>query len=149
MTPDDDDQGTSIHGVPCPSPVNPTAEHPPSHIPPTLAKRAASDRPHLFSDVRSGKLRVPTAHPDNQEGLPSNPPVTDGVRMAQQTTVRFIDDLDGSDAVGTFDFSLEGRSYQIDLSDDNAAKLRAALTPFIDAARKADGPSSGRGRARA
>ncbi len=68
--------------------------------------------------------------------------------MAQQTTVRFIDDLDGSDAVGTFDFSLEGRNYQIDLSDDNAAKLRAALTPFIDAARKADGRSSGR-RARA
>ncbi len=69
--------------------------------------------------------------------------------MAQQTTVRFIDDLDGSDAVGTFDFALEGRNYQIDLSDDNAAKLRAALTPFIDAARKADGRSSGRGRARA
>jgi hypothetical protein len=30
------------------------------------------------------------------------------VRMAQQTTVRFIDDLDGSNASGTFDFSLEG-----------------------------------------
>jgi hypothetical protein len=28
--------------------------------------------------------------------------------MAQQTTVRFIDDLDGSDASGTFDFSLDG-----------------------------------------
>ena len=31
--------------------------------------------------------------------------------MAPQTTVRFIDDLDGSDASGTFDFSLEGRTY--------------------------------------
>jgi hypothetical protein len=49
--------------------------------------------------------------------------------MAQQTTVRFIDDLDGSDASGTFDFSREGRAYQIDLSDDNAAKLRDALAP--------------------
>jgi Lsr2 protein len=29
--------------------------------------------------------------------------------MAQQTTVRFIDDLDGSDASGTFDFSIDGR----------------------------------------
>ncbi len=48
--------------------------------------------------------------------------------MAQQTTVRFLDDLHGSDAAGTFDFSLEGRTYQIDLSDENAAKLRAALT---------------------
>ena len=59
--------------------------------------------------------------------------------MAQQTTVRFIDDLDGSDASGTFDFSLEGRNYQIDLSDDNAAKLRDALAPYIGVARKAGG----------
>jgi hypothetical protein len=66
--------------------------------------------------------------------------------MAQQTTVRFIDDLDGSEASGTFDFSLEGRNYQIDLSDENAAKLREALSPFIDAARKAGGRGSGRGR---
>jgi Lsr2 len=66
--------------------------------------------------------------------------------MAKQATVRFIDDLDGSEASGTFDFSLEGRNYQIDLSDENAAKLREALTPFIDAARKAGGRSGGRGR---
>jgi len=65
--------------------------------------------------------------------------------MAQQTTVKFIDDLDGSEASGTFDFSLEGRNYQFDLSDENAAKLRDALTPFIDVARKAGGPG-GRGR---
>lgn len=63
--------------------------------------------------------------------------------MAQQTTVRFVDDLDGSEASGTFDFSLDGRNYQIDLSEENAAKLRDALTPFIDAARR----SGGRGRA--
>ena len=49
--------------------------------------------------------------------------------MAQKTTVRFIDDLDGSAASGTFDFSLEGRNYQIDLSDENAGKLRDALSP--------------------
>ena len=68
--------------------------------------------------------------------------------MAQQATVRFIDDLDGSEASGTFDFSLDGRNFQIDLSDENAAKLRQALTPFIAAARKAGGRSPGRGRAR-
>jgi hypothetical protein len=62
--------------------------------------------------------------------------------MARQTTVRFVDDLDGSDASGTFDFSLEGRQYQVDLSDENAAKLRDALAPFIDVARK----TGGRGR---
>ena len=66
--------------------------------------------------------------------------------MAQQTTVKFIDDLDGSEASGTFDFSLDGKQYQIDLSDENAAKLRDALAPFVGAARKAGGRRSGRGR---
>ncbi|MDT0351660.1 histone-like nucleoid-structuring protein Lsr2 [Pseudonocardia charpentierae] len=64
--------------------------------------------------------------------------------MAQQTTVRFVDDLDGSDASGTFDFSLDGRQYQIDLSDENAAKLHDALAPFIGAARKTGGRARGR-----
>jgi hypothetical protein len=64
--------------------------------------------------------------------------------MARQTTVRFIDDLDGSDASGTFDFSLEGRKYEVDLSDQNAAKLRDALAPFIDVARKTGGRGRGR-----
>ncbi len=68
--------------------------------------------------------------------------------MAQQTTVKFIDDLDGSEASGTFDFSLDGKQYQIDLSDENAAKLRGALEPFVNAARKASGRSAGRGRGR-
>ena len=64
--------------------------------------------------------------------------------MAQQTTVRFVDDLDGSDASGTFDFSLDGRNYQIDLSDENVAKLRDALAPYVGAARKAGGRARGR-----
>ena len=64
--------------------------------------------------------------------------------MAQQTTVRFIDDLDGSDAAGTFDFAIDGRQYQIDLSDENAAKLRDALAPYVGAARKAGGRTRGR-----
>jgi len=66
--------------------------------------------------------------------------------VAQQTTVRFIDDLDGSEASGTFDFSLDGRDYQIDLSDENAAKLRDALSPFLGAARKTGGRGSNRAR---
>ena len=68
--------------------------------------------------------------------------------MAKQTTVRFVDDLDGSEASGTFDFSLEGRNYQIDLSDDNVTKLRDALAPFVDAARAAGGRGGRRGRVR-
>ena len=71
--------------------------------------------------------------------------------MAQQTTVRFIDDLDGSDAVGTVTFALDSRSYEIDLSDENTDKLHEALAPFIEAARAVGGrgAAAGRGRRRA
>jgi hypothetical protein len=69
--------------------------------------------------------------------------------MAQQTTVRFIDDLDGSDAVGTVTFSLENRAYEIDLSDDNTDKLHEALAPFIEHGRQVSGRGGGRGRRRA
>jgi len=66
--------------------------------------------------------------------------------MAKQTTVRFVDDLDGSEASGTVTFGLDGRSYEIDLSDENATKLRDAVAPFVDAARTAGGRGGRRGR---
>ena len=62
--------------------------------------------------------------------------------MARQMTVRFVDDLDGSEASGTVDFGLDGRRYEIDLSEVNAARLREALAPFIGAARTAGGRRS-------
>src|SRR5690349_11119183 len=68
--------------------------------------------------------------------------------MAQQTIVRFIDDLDGSDAVGTVSFSLENRAYEIDLSDANTDKLHDALAPFIEHGRQVGGRGAGRGRGR-
>src|SRR3954467_15593872 len=68
--------------------------------------------------------------------------------MAQQTTVRFIDDLDGSDAVGTVSFALENRTYEIDLSDENTDKLHNALAPFIEHGRQVGGRGAGRGRRR-
>jgi hypothetical protein len=43
--------------------------------------------------------------------------------MAQQVNVKFVDDLDGTEAAGTVSFGLDGKIYEIDLSDDNAAKL--------------------------
>src|SRR4029453_4060340 len=55
--------------------------------------------------------------------------------MAQQVNVKFVDDLDGSDAAATVSFGLDGTVYEIDLSDDNAAKLRDSLAVFVDAAR--------------
>jgi hypothetical protein len=110
-----------------------------------FTEAAYRDRSYIPSYFVTGQLRMLTATPTIGPDSPS-PPSTDGSAMAQQTTVRFIDDLDGSEASGTFDFSLEGRNYQIDLSDENAAKLREALTPFIGAARKAGGRGGRRGR---
>jgi len=68
--------------------------------------------------------------------------------VAKQTTVSFVDDLDGSKAHGTVEFALDGRSYEIDLSDENAARLRDTVAPFVNAARKAGGRSAARGRGR-
>ena len=67
--------------------------------------------------------------------------------MAQRHLVQIVDDLDGSPIDGngrTVKFGLEGKSYEIDLSDSNAEKLRAALAPFVKAGRTASGA---RGRA--
>lgn len=67
--------------------------------------------------------------------------------MAKKQITQLIDDLDGSvldEGTGvSFRFAVEGRSYEIDLSDANAEKFRDALAPFIAAARAT---SSGAGR---
>ncbi|MFF3416808.1 Lsr2 family protein [Streptomyces sp. NPDC002698] len=56
--------------------------------------------------------------------------------MAQRTVVLLTDDLTGGDADETLAFSIDGKSYEIDLNDKNAAKLRKALAPFVEAGRK-------------
>jgi nucleoid-associated protein Lsr2 len=62
--------------------------------------------------------------------------------MAQQVNVKFVDDLDGSDAASTVSFGLDGKTYEIDLSDDNAVKLRDSLAVFVGAARKSGGSAA-------
>jgi hypothetical protein len=62
--------------------------------------------------------------------------------MAQQVNVKFVDDLDGSDAASTVSFALDGRAYEVDLSVDNAAKLRDSLALFVAAARKSGGSAA-------
>ncbi|MGW6571651.1 histone-like nucleoid-structuring protein Lsr2 [Streptomyces sp. NPDC054945] len=59
--------------------------------------------------------------------------------MAQKVEVTLIDDLDGSEATQTVVFALDGKTYEIDLSDGNAEKLRGDLAPFLGAARKTSG----------
>jgi hypothetical protein len=63
--------------------------------------------------------------------------------MAQKIQVLLVDDLDGGDAEETVSFALDGSSYEIDLSTENAVKLRDSLAPFVGHARRA-----GRGAAR-
>jgi hypothetical protein len=59
--------------------------------------------------------------------------------MAQKVLVEMLDDLDGTPAVHTVPFSLDGVTYEIDLSDGNAAALRDQLARYIAAARRTGG----------
>ncbi|ACU39464.1 MULTISPECIES: Lsr2 family protein [Actinosynnema] len=65
--------------------------------------------------------------------------------MAQQTVVQLIDDLDGSEAAETVTFALDGVEYTIDLSKDNADKLRDSLADFVAKARRAGGRKQRKG----
>jgi hypothetical protein len=66
--------------------------------------------------------------------------------MATKTTVTLVDDLDGSEASESVAFGLDGASYEIDLSDNNAEKLRDVLANYVANARRADGARRGPGR---
>src|SRR5438309_801803 len=57
--------------------------------------------------------------------------------MAQRVEVVLIDDLDGGDAAETVTFSLDGVTYEIDLSDENARKLRDDFASWTGHARRA------------
>ncbi|GAA1823557.1 Lsr2 family protein [Planosporangium flavigriseum] len=56
--------------------------------------------------------------------------------MAKKTIHMLIDDLDGGEAAETVKFAIDGVQYEIDLSADNAAKMRDALAPFVAAGTK-------------
>ena len=56
--------------------------------------------------------------------------------MAQRTIVHLVDDVSGEDADETVAFALDGQPYEIDLSADNAARLRERLAEFVASARK-------------
>ena len=69
--------------------------------------------------------------------------------MAQKVQVILVDDIDGGPAEETVSFSLDGVSYEIDLSGANATKLRDSFAPYVGTARRVGGRSSaGRGRTR-
>lgn len=70
--------------------------------------------------------------------------------MVQRVSYVLIDDVDGGDAAETVTFGLDGATYEIDLSEENAAKLRDALAPWVGQGRRASGRKApaarGRGR---
>ncbi|NHB85456.1 Lsr2 family protein [Tessaracoccus sp. HDW20] len=66
--------------------------------------------------------------------------------MAREIRVILTDDLDGTAATQTVEFSIAGNAYSIDLNDANVAKLEAALKPFIDNAEKVRGARQGGAR---
>ena len=62
--------------------------------------------------------------------------------MAQTVKIILEDDLDGGPAEETVRFGLDGTQYEIDLSEENAGRLREAMNPFISKARRAQGKPS-------
>lgn len=65
--------------------------------------------------------------------------------MAQKVSVQLVDDLDGSEAAETVTFGIDGVNYEIDLSNDNAERLRNSLSPYVGGARKVGGARARRG----
>jgi Lsr2 len=61
--------------------------------------------------------------------------------MAQKTIVTLVDDLTGEVAenISTVEFALDGRAYELDLTDENSTKLHDALSQYVNAARKIGG----------
>ncbi|MFV2118975.1 histone-like nucleoid-structuring protein Lsr2 [Streptomyces sp. Act-28] len=59
--------------------------------------------------------------------------------MAQRVVVTLTDDIEGGEAAETVRFGLDGKSYEIDLSETNAEKLRKTLAPYVEAGRKKSG----------
>ena len=59
--------------------------------------------------------------------------------MAQKVQVTLVDDIDGSQADETVSFSLDGVSYEIDLTAARAQELRDSLAPWLGHARRAGG----------
>lgn len=56
--------------------------------------------------------------------------------VAQRVSITLVDDLDGTEAHETVTFGLDGTTYEIDLSEQNAKELRSRFDDFVAAGRK-------------
>jgi hypothetical protein len=92
-----------------------------------------------------GAAESASRHPSAQVATLSCEHVCHYDAMAKTVIVRLTDDIDGGDADETVYFSLDGTSYEIDLSTANAARLREAIRPFSEKGRVSG--AAGRSRA--
>lgn len=65
--------------------------------------------------------------------------------MARTVHVQLVDDLSGQDADETLQFAVDGVSYEIDLTAEHAAELRAMLEKYVAPARRLPGTPGRRG----
>ena len=54
--------------------------------------------------------------------------------MAERIQVELVDDIDGSPAQQTVTFALDGVTYEIDLSEQHARRLRTLLARYLERA---------------
>jgi hypothetical protein len=64
--------------------------------------------------------------------------------MAQKVQVLLVDDISGAEAAESVSFSLDGVSYEIDLTATNAKKLRDDFASWVGHARRSGGRKSSR-----
>ncbi|WP_030013703.1 MULTISPECIES: histone-like nucleoid-structuring protein Lsr2 [Micrococcales] len=64
--------------------------------------------------------------------------------MAQKVKIILEDDLEGGAADETVRFGLDGGQFEIDLTSENAAKLRDAIRPYAAKARRVQSRNSNR-----
>lgn len=69
--------------------------------------------------------------------------------MAQKVQIILEDDIDGGVADQTISFGFDGTSYEIDLSEVNAQKMRDALAPYLTHGRKVSARTTQRRGSRA
>ena len=66
--------------------------------------------------------------------------------MAREVIEKLVDDIDGGVADETVQFGLDGTTYEIDLSEKNAAAFRKALVPYLTGGRKSSAGRATRSR---
>ena len=59
--------------------------------------------------------------------------------MARKTVIELVDDVNGEKADQSISFALDGVTYEIDLSDENAAQLRHDIEHWTGIARRTGG----------